>query len=199
MSSNCSAIVPLHQLGKRNCESARKLCIACSLVSRAIKRFKELGNKSDRHERGRKRTVNSSNNRKIIKKRVERNSRVSMRKIARETGINRESVRLIAKKELGLKPYKLQKCQLLTDENKKVRLERCRMLQRRAAGTGWEKIVFTDEKLFTVEQAYNRQNDRSWSKEASGSLSVVEHRQNPRSVMVWGGICASGKPLICVD
>ena len=64
----------------------------------------------------------------------------------------------------------------------------------------WEGILFTDEKLFTVEQAHNHQNDRSWSAEAPGTSAIVEHRQNPQSVMVWGGICASGKtPLVFVD
>jgi len=49
-----------------------------------------------------------------------------MRKIARETGINQESIRQIAKEDLHLKSYKLQKVQLLTDDNKRVRLERCK-------------------------------------------------------------------------
>ena len=96
--------------------------------------------------------------------------------------------------------YKLQKVQLLTDENKRVRLQRCRQLKRRAAAQRWERILFTDEKLFTVEQAHNQQNDRSWSAEAPGTSAIVEHRQNPESVMVWGGICASGKTtLVLVD
>ncbi|KAM8701702.1 hypothetical protein ACLKA7_004873 [Drosophila subpalustris] len=137
---------------------------------------------------------------KEIVRRVKRNPRVPMRKIVRETGIKRESVRQMAKKHLGLKPYKLQKVQLLTDENKRVRLQRCRQLKRRAAGQRWERILFTDEKLFTVEQSHNHQNDRIWSQEAPGTSAIVEHRQNSKSVMVWGGICASGKtPLVFVD
>jgi len=123
-----------------------------------------------------------------------------MRKIARETGISDRSVRRIAKNELNLKPYKLQKVQLLTDENKRVRIQRCRQLKRRAAGQRWEHILFTDEKIFTVEQVHNHQNDRIWSAEAPGTSAVVEHSQNPASVMVWGGICASGKtPLVFID
>ncbi|KAM8719146.1 hypothetical protein ACLKA7_011798 [Drosophila subpalustris] len=59
---------------------------------------------------------------------------------------------------------------------------------------------FTDEKLFTVEQSHNHQNDSIWSEEAPGTSAIVEDRQNPKSVMVWGGNCASGKkPLIFVD
>lgn len=200
MSSKRSAILELFRRGKRQCEIVRLLNVSRQTVSKAINRFKELGHEGDRAGRGRKRTANTSRNRKIIKKRIKLNSRVSMRKIARETGISRESVRRIAKEELNLKPYKLQKVQLLTDENKRVRLQRCRQLKRRAAGRQWERILFTDEKLFTVEQAHNRQNDRSWSAEAPSTSAIVEHRQNPQSVMVWGGICASGKtPLVFVD
>lgn len=123
-----------------------------------------------------------------------------MRKIARETGINRESVRRMAKGKLGLKAYKLRKGQVLTEDNKRVRLQRCRALLRRAAAYRWEKILFSDEKLFTIEQSHNRQNDRSWSADTPGSSTVVEHRQNPKSIMVWGAICATGKtPLVFLE
>ncbi|UYV84295.1 hypothetical protein LAZ67_X001770 [Cordylochernes scorpioides] len=83
--------------------------------------------------------------------------------------------------------YKLQKVQLITSENKRVRLERCRLLKHRATDEQWERILFTDEKLFTIEQAYNHQKDRIWSAEAPGTSN------NSQSIMVWAGICASGK------
>ena len=141
--------------------------------------------------------MNMSRNRKTIKKRVGRNPRVSMRKIARETGIPRESVRLIAKNELGLKAFKLQKGQLLTDQNKKVRVQRSRALLQRVAG---HEIVFSDEKIFTIEAYHNHQNDRIWAHKSLLSEKIVSHSQHPQSVMVWAGICASGKtPLVFVD
>lgn len=190
----------LHEAGKRNCEIARTLRIPPPRVSEAIKRVKELGHTGRRPGSGRKRTVRTARNRKLIRERIRRNPRVSMRKIARDTGIHRETVRRIAKEDLGLKPYKLQKVQLLTDDNKRVRLERCKRLLRRHVGQQWERIVFTDEKLFTVEQAHNHQNDRRWSATSPGTSAIVERRQNPASVMVWAGICASGKtPLIFID
>jgi inhibitor of nuclear factor kappa-B kinase subunit alpha len=199
MSNQRTQILALHELKKRNCEIARSLRIDPAIVCRTIKRYKELGHDGRRPGSGRKRTVNTTANRKIIKKRVQRNPRVSMRKISRDTGISRESVRQMAKKELHLKPFKIQKVQLLTDENKRVRLQRCHQLKRRAAAQRWERILFTDEKLFSVEQAHNHQNDRIWSPEAPGTSAIVQHRQNPQSVMVWGGICANGKtPLVFV-
>ena len=200
MSNKRSAILELFRRGKRQCDIVRLLNVPRQTVSKAIIRFKELGHEGDRPGRGRKCTVNTPANRKIIKKRIERNPRVSVRKVARETGISDRSVRRIVKQEFGLKPYKLQKVQLLTEENKCVRLQRCRLLRRRAAGHRWERILFTDEKVFTVEQAHNHQNDRIWSPQLPSTSAIVEHRQNPQSVMVWGGICATGKtPLVFVD
>ena len=61
----------------------------------------------------------TSANRQIIRKRVKRNSRVSMRKIARETGMKRESVRqmaksltscLISSKKFNFSPMKTNVC-----------------------------------------------------------------------------------------
>ncbi|CAD5227603.1 unnamed protein product [Bursaphelenchus xylophilus] len=159
-------------------------------VSKAVKRFRELGHDGDRPRKGRKRTVNTARNRKIIKQRAERNSLVSMRKVAKETGLARESVRRIAKEHLQLQPYKLRKGQLLTEKNKQVRLERCKNLIRRHA----------DEKLFSIQQTYNPQNSRRWSSDRPKEDAIVPRRQYPQSLMVWAGICASGKtPLIFVE
>ena len=131
MANNRTAIISLFLNNIRQCDIARQLKIPHQTVSKAIKRYQELGNDMDRSRSGRPRTKNTAKTRKCIHDRIKRNSRVSMKKIARETGINRESARLIAKNELGLRPYKLQKVQLLTDKMKATRLKRCRALMRR--------------------------------------------------------------------
>ena len=128
MSNKRMAILQLHDQEKQQFESVRLLGVCPDIVSRTIKQFKELGHEGDRPDRGRKCTVNTFQNSMIIKKRIQINTLVSMRKIAREMGVSRESVRNIAKNELGLKPYKLQKGQFLTQENKRVRFQRCRQL-----------------------------------------------------------------------
>ena len=83
--------------------------------------------------------------------------------------------------------------QLLTADNKLVRLERCRLLLRRVTTLTWEQILFTDVKLFAIEQAHNRQNDKSWCAEGPGTSAIVEHCPNTKSLMVGAGICATGK------
>ena len=83
--------------------------------------------------------------------RVHRNSCISMRKVAREIGISERSVRRIAKNELGIRSYKIQKAQLLTKENKRVRLERCKLLHQWHAGPD---ILFTDEKRLGIKTSF---------------------------------------------
>lgn len=123
-----------------------------------------------------------------------------MRKISRETGINKGLVRRMAKEELNFKAYKLQNIQCLTDYNKRVRLQRCRQLKLWAAIQRWERILLTDEKLFTLEKAQGHQSDRIWVAEAPDISAIMEHGQNSDSVMAWGEIYNRGEtPLVFVD
>ena len=109
MSNKRSVIICLFQEGCWKCEIARILKCSKQIVSNAIKQFKELDHKGDRPGRGRKCTVNTLKNRNIIRSRMRRNPKVSMRKIAVQTGLKRESIRKIAKNVLKLKPYKMKK------------------------------------------------------------------------------------------
>ena len=61
------------------------------------------------------------------------------------------------------RPYKIQQVQELSDKQRVVRLQRAKELKRRFANGRHKDIVFSDEKLFTVEQFVNKQNDRVWS------------------------------------
>uniref|UniRef100_A0A915CWZ0 Transposase n=1 Tax=Ditylenchus dipsaci TaxID=166011 RepID=A0A915CWZ0_9BILA len=53
----------------------------------------------------------------------------------------------------------------------------------------------------TVEQAYNKQNDRLWLNETpAAEKRTVGHSQHSKQVMVWAGICFGDKlPLVFVD
>lgn len=189
------SILELFKQRKRQCRIVCLLNVSLQTVSDAICHFKELDNDRRRPGSGRKR--NTSNNPKANKKRVKRNPTFSMRNIAREIRISDQQVQQMAKTELRLLPYKFQKVQLLTEENKLVQLQRCRKLLRRAAS---QRFFYPDEKLFTIQQTHNSQNDSIWSVDVSSTSAIVEHRQNPMSVMVWGEICTNWKtPLVFVD
>jgi inhibitor of nuclear factor kappa-B kinase subunit alpha len=61
-------------------------------------------------------------------------------------------------------------------------------------------IVFSDEKLFTIEQAFNPQNDRVYLSTRQGANSErlqFQRAQGAASVMVWAAVTADGRsPLV---
>lgn len=73
--------------------------------------------------------------------------------------LNRENVRQVVKKKLNLKLYKLKNGHLRM-KRKKYGLKDTKGLLQSTAIENFDQILFTDEKIFTVEQAFNRQNDR---------------------------------------
>uniref|UniRef100_A0A8R1I5P4 HSNSD domain-containing protein n=5 Tax=Caenorhabditis japonica TaxID=281687 RepID=A0A8R1I5P4_CAEJA len=64
-------------------------------------------------------------------------------------------------------------------------------------------VIWTDEKIFTIEPLPNRQNQRQLlSKDDSMSPKrrLAHNRLFPKSVMVWAGITATGKtPLVFIE
>ena len=199
MKSKREAIKNLHDSGMRISEISRRLNVPDSTIRKAIKRYKELGTTSDRPRSGRPRTATDATHRKKVRQRFERNPRRSLRKVAREVGISRESVRRIVKDNLGLKPYKQQKATSLTAVMKTTRLERCKRLKRRFGAGRHRRILFSDEKIFTIEQSFNHQNDRIWSRELPQER-FVGRSQKPKSVMVWAGVTHNGKtPLVFIE
>lgn len=126
-----------------------------------------------------------------------------MRSIARSLQISDGSVRNIVKNQLGYHPYKIAKAQFLNDRMKQNRLTKSRRLRRLAAAGRHKTVLFTDEKVFTIEQAHNHQNDRQLLPKGSlkgPNVKFVTRQHFPTSVMVWAGICATGKtPMIFVE
>ena len=70
-------------------------------------------------------------------------------------------MRTIVKTNLKLSPFKLKKLHQLTDLQKKKRANRAQVLLK-FMKDGMQKgdIMFSDEKLFTVEAKFNPQNNR---------------------------------------
>ena len=155
-----ASITSLHQQNKRQIEIVRLLNVSKSVVSKANKRFKELGHTKDRPRSERPRTANTLVNSKLIRVRIRRNFRRSIRQMAREIGIDEHSVRHIVKKELKLMSLKLQKAQHLDDKKCETRKQRCQRLLRERGAPFQRKVLFSDKKFFSVEQAHNVQNDR---------------------------------------
>lgn len=181
-------------------------------VYNIINRYKELGTTADRPRSGRPVTASTQQNVKKLRSRIKRNCRKSISKLAKEIKISRRSVHRMIRNKLKLRSYKLGKGHYLDDRMKKVRLENAqRLVKKKSFGS----ILFTDEKVFTIERIVNRQNDRQLLRKSAGFIqnfllfhtnyefsgkNLVLHRHFPKSVMVWAGISKNGKtPLVFVE
>lgn len=201
--SRRSTIVELHSRGKRVSVIANELGIDKSTVSKAISRFQQLGTLNDRHRSGRPATANNPVTRRKLREKIRRNPQRSKRKIAKQLGISEGSVRKIVKHELGMQSYKLQQVHLLTDVLKAARYQKCKALLRRFRRGAHLSILFSDEKVFTVGQKFNKQNTRILAKDISAANKngrMVSKSAHPASVMVWAGVTSNGKtPLVFID
>ncbi|KAI6658708.1 hypothetical protein LOD99_10966 [Oopsacas minuta] len=101
-----------------------------------------------------------------------------------------------------MRPFKRKRVHHITTLVKANRTSRSKGLLKRNAIHGLKSFLFSDEKLFTSEEATNPQNDRIISSSISTipeELRYVSRIQKPLSVMVWAGISSIGRtPLIFV-
>jgi len=122
----------------------------------------------------------------------------SQREIAQDLGISRSSVQWIAK-GLKLKAYKRIRISRRDDNVRHRRKARCKALYDRYKLEDVKRIVFTDEKDFTLEVAKNRQNDRvygSKKRDISADRLYRETSRFSKKLMVSAGISWLGKTRI---
>lgn len=147
--------------------------------------------------------VRTPNRIKAVKTRIRRNGRRSQRKIASQMKLSHSTVRRMLIEDLGLTPFKRRKVHGLTKQQRKARLDRSKALLRRYTDNDVDRIVFSDEKLFVIQEHLNAQNDRVYAaaiKDIPEQVRTAQRFQKPGSVMVWGAISSHGTlPLVFVD
>ena len=123
-------------------------------------------------------------------------------RIALGMEISRRSVSRIVKNDLGMKSLKRKNVHFMTPQIRQKRTVRSKGLLERHGVNGAGNILFSDEKLFTIEEALNSQNDRIIASSVSAiteEVRCVGRIQKPLSVMVWAGVSAIGRtPLVFV-
>ena len=201
-----NSVIALYLAGKSKPVIIRELQhigVKKSFVYRTIKRYNDTGSIEKRGGCGRKKTATSSEMVRKVKERIRRNPRQSARKMATNLNVSNRSIRRILKNELKLMPYKKQKVQDLTPAQKAVRLQRSKALKTLHASGDLVNLVFSDEKIFNVQEFVNKQNDRVWLKGKSSDNfdnRVAMRKQSPACVMVWAAVTANGRsPLVFID
>uniref|UniRef100_A0A914X8P7 Tc1-like transposase DDE domain-containing protein n=1 Tax=Plectus sambesii TaxID=2011161 RepID=A0A914X8P7_9BILA len=196
MSKYREEIIKLFTEGRRQFEIVRELAplkVSQRLVSKTIQRYRELGNSQNRPRSGRPRSASTARNVKIVRDRLRRNPQRSARKMAQEVGISDRSLRRILRNELKVKPYKKKKVAFLRADAKVNRVKKCKVFQTRLADDKHRSIVFSDEKIFRIEEALNSQNVRVWTADPFSVQRKLTRKQGAASIMVWGGITSDGR------
>lgn len=200
-----SAVIALFEAGKNRFQIFKELKnsgYSKDFVYRAVKCYQETGSVERKRKVGSRTTVCTPANVKRVRQALQRNPRRSVNQMATKLEISQTSLRRIMKNKLQVKAYKIQKVQDLTAAQKKVRLERAKALKARHARSELNNLVFSDEKIFTVQQIVNKQNDRVYLKDRSsiGNEHLLAFRkQKPASLMVWAAITRNGRsPLVFV-
>jgi hypothetical protein len=127
-----------------------------------------------------------------INKSVEADPTLSIRKHAKKLKVADSTVRK-GLKMLGKKSLVRPPAPLLTDRLKQLRLERCKKLLnilKKSEPVPTVKI-FSDKKIFTVDQVYNRRNDRIIVDQGIPS-TPVNTTKHPAGVMVLGVVASDG-------
>ena len=203
MSGKRESIVFLHCAGKSDSFIAKTLSVARSTVWKTVKRFKERGDFADRPRSGKPRSKRSKAMIKTIRERIRRDPRRSMRKMAKDTDMSPRTMRRLIREDLKMSSFTIQKRQALSDSVKQKRLDRSKVLLNEVKQGMAGEIVWSDEKIFSVQQAHNRRNDRVIGrnvKEIPYDQKTVYRTMKPASVMVWAAVSKTWKsPLIFVD
>lgn len=167
-----------------------------------IKKLSETGSIQERPRSGRPRTAATPRMIKVIRSRIHRNPQRSTRKLAADLKTSKSSVNRILSHRLHFKAYRKRKVHGLSNDQKIARRKRCKVLLERFGSGTVENIIFSDEKLFVVQQSHNAKNDIVYSlslEDIPEQFRTVQRFQNSSSVMVWGAVSKKGKlPLVFI-
>ncbi len=195
---NRIAVIALHKVGMEPStifKTLKKLDISRIFVYRTIKRYVEDSLTNDRPRFGRPRSVRTPKLIKAVKARIDRRPIRKQKVMAREMGISLKSMSTVIRVDLGLKAYRRSRGQYLTPNLMEQRAQKSKALLKRYAHNKHRSILFTDEKMFTIEEVFNRQNDRIYACDAKTARAIaprVQRGHYPASVMVWWGVTYDG-------
>lgn len=193
-----TAVVTLYNAGNSVSDIVKQLRgggVTRLFVYRTLKRYKDTGDVVDRVRTGRPRVVRTKETIKAVRERIRRNPARKQKIMAREMKISTRSMSRILRDDLKMKAYKRYTGHLLTPQLKEIRRVRSKALLARHGKNGHRDILFTDEKIFTIEQKFNRQNDRVYARssyEAKDKIPRVQRGHHPSSVMAWWGVSYNG-------
>ena len=116
----------------------------------------------------------------------ERNQTSSVAKASRELGFSVGTTWFIIRKSLKWKPFRYKRVNRLTAQNEESRRQFCSWILSKEIGFE-RKIIFSDEKIFVLHPAPNRQNDRIWAPWDPDEEIVCRYQEDSK-LMCWAAL-----------
>ena len=126
----------------------------CILHAKKLSRGTKRSPASGSHHRKRNKVFFDT-----LKNKIAEDSTVSMRRYAKTLNVDPKTIRNVVTLELGLKSFVRQAQHLLNESIKLKRFDRCIKILSFLKNNGRIIKVFSDKKIFTVDQVYSRRND----------------------------------------
>lgn len=170
------------------------------LISRAARGLPITASTSS----GRPRTVRSCKAIEAVRSRLRRKSRRNLSQMAFQMEMSRRTLSRIIHDDLHFSSYKSTPREPLTKQQRQSRIIKAPRLKRLVGVRNIRKILFTDEKIFTLQETGAHPKVKfhcapSSRHQESLKCSSSNSRHSP-GVMVWGGVSKLGKsPLIFVE
>jgi len=196
MEAKRQAIIDLACAGRSTKEIAFALNVHRNTVNNVKKLYRDSGDVKKRST-GSRRSVRSKEVIRKVKNRINSNPWRSIRKMAKDLGVSTTSMHRIVNEDIGATSRAITSTHLITEDSRKKRLCRAKLLLNDVKHSSGRVILFSDEKLFCVDRVLNRRNNRYISvKPAEDVPDHVKHvskTKNPAKVMVLGVVASNGK------
>ncbi len=192
------AVVALYECGqttKQIQKMLKRLLVNKRFIFQTLQRYREIDDVVDRLRKGRPRTVRTPNVIHAIHERVRRNPIRKQKRLSAKMNVSRHSISRILCDDLHLGAYHRCVSHILTDRFKKIHFDRCKKLLKCFAKKEHRKILFSDEKIFSIEEKFNPQNDHVYVRncyEAKEKAPRVQHAHHPPLFIVWCGVSYFG-------
>ena len=167
-----------------------------STIDRWLHRYKQSGSIYVKRKPGRPKTGRTKQCISYVKKRLDSNiPRKSLRTMAKDFGSNRQTSKRILNLDLHKKCYRKISVQGLKEDQKAARKSCCQWIRKNIDRSKVERLMFTDEKIFTRNGFLNPKNDVVWADDRSdtserGGLHLMG--KYPISIMIALGVTWSG-------
>ncbi len=178
------AIVALHRCGMPPTEIMKTLTplvINERLVFCMLSKYKEANDVSDCPRSG---WPHIAQTREVVRTACARVMRNPLQKqiiLTREMQIALRTMSHTLHDDLGLRAYKCYTRHLLTTKLKDIRCVRAQKLLESYGSSAYRDILFTDEKIFDIEAAFDKQNDRVYTRssiEAREKMPCVQREHH---------------------